>query len=388
MSQTIPVTPLERLPRLNQLIEAIDAHLDPVLFAPESLATVRSLAAQLPLVNYQLFELRLSDQDSSIDLSIPLTDELLAARSDWCLTAPWRHVLALKQACQIDGEFAAAIAPHVFWGEFDCDRVIPTIPTPGLFFDVAQDLGKPENRPEFARIVCRAWEILLGRALPESSQTGIKTALAALPDGVCSTHFGIMLPRLLNGTILANSVRLHPAHWQVGDIASWLKTVGAGAVGSDVEGVTQEIPHLLQRAIVTVDAGATVGSRVGMECYPTALATVEGDSKHSRWIEEFTDWLVTRSLATPDKVRALLEWDIQRVLSLDSLREQNDLFNYSDCRLNLSHLKLVFEPSLGVQAKAYLLAQFRQPENTKRRIKSADAQSFDRFWVSQNSTSR
>lgn len=373
--------PVERM-RLNHLIETISKALDPVLFAPESLAIVQSLAAQLPPVNFQLFEVRLSSDNPSIDLSVPLTDELLADRSHWCLNSPWQEIFTLKKACQIDGEFAAAIGYQVFWGEFDCDRALPTIPTPGIFFDVSEKMSQPENRPEFARIVCRAWEILLGKALPESSQTGIKTALAALPDGVCSTHFGIMLPRLLNETILPNSLRLHPACWQIGDITRWLKVVGAGAVVSEVERVIQEIPHLLQRAIVTVDGGATVGSRVGIECYPATLETVNSGSNQSRWMEEFTNWLVTNSLASPDKARALLDWDIQRILSIDSFQEQDDLLNYSVCCLNLSHLKLVFEPGRGLQAKAYLLANFRQPKQTERKIKSDVLKSFDNIWVS------
>ena len=388
MSENSTVTTFERQVRLNHLIEAIDEHLDPVLFAPESLAVVQSLAAQLPRVNFQLFEVRLSSDNSSIDLSVPLTDELLADRSDWCLKSPWQEILNLKKACQIDGEFAAAIGKQVFWGEFDCDGALPTIPTPGIFFDVSDKIGKPENRLEFARIICRAWEILLGKALPESSQTGIKTALAALPDGVCSYHFGIMLPRLLNGTILPNSLRLHPACWQIDNVASWLKAVGAGAVASEVERVTQEIPYLLQRAIVTVDAGSTVGSRVGIECYPATLETVKGDLNQGGWMKEFTHWLVTNSLASPDKARALLDWDIQRVLSIDSFEKQDDLLNYSVCCLNLSHIKLVFEPDKGVQAKAYFLAYFRRPKQTERKIKSAVLKSFDNIWLSPDSKSR
>jgi len=387
LSENSAVTTLDHQLRLNHLIEAIYEQLDPVLFVPESLATVRSLAAQLPPVNFQLFELRLSDDDPSIDLSVPLTDELLADRSDWCSIAPWSQILALKRACQINGEFAGAIAPHVFWGEFDCDGILPIIPIPGIFFDVSHELAKPDNKPEFARIVCKAWEILMAKALPEPTRIGVKTALAALPDGVYCTHFGIMLPRLLNGTILPNSLRLHPAHWQVDDIASWLKAVGAGAVASEVERVTQEIPHLLQRAIVTVDAGAAVGTRVGMECYPTVLQTISSHSNHNRWLEEFTDWLGKYSLVSPSKARALLDWGINRELSIDTPLKLGSLFNYSACHLSLSHLKLVFEPSIGVQAKAYLLAHFIEPEKTALKQKTTVRESFDRIWESLNSTS-
>ncbi|HEY9667328.1 MAG TPA: hypothetical protein V6C91_11020 [Coleofasciculaceae cyanobacterium] len=373
MSENSVFTTLDHQLRLNQLIDVIDEQLDPVLFAPESLATMRSTAAQLPRVNPLLFELRLSDDEPCIDLSVPLTDELLADRSDWCSTAPWCQIVALKRACQINGEFAGAIAPQVFWGEFDCDRVY-TIPIPGIFFDVSHELGQPENKPKFARIVCRAWDILMAKALPESTITGVKTALAALPDGVCSTHFGIMLPRLLNGTILPNSLRLHTSLWQVGDIASWLKVVGAGAVESEVERVAQEIPHLLQHAIVTVDVDAAVGPRVGIECYPTALETVSSDLDGSRWLEKFTDWLMMRSLASPSKAQALLAWDTQIPLKPAA-------HFYSSCDLCLSHLKLVFEPRTGLQAKAYLLANFAREGQAEMR-KFPALESFNRIWES------
>lgn len=383
ISATIPNHQL----RLNHLIDTIKQCLDPVLFAPESLTAVNTLAAQLPLVNFQLFEVRLSDGDPSIDLSVPLTDELLSDRSDWCSTAPWQQILALKRACQINGEFAGGLGANVFWGEFDCDGVLPTIPIPGIFFDVSPQLGDSENKSEFASIVCRAWEILRGKALPKSSHIGIKKALTALPTGVCSTHFGIMLPRLINGTILANSLRLHPTYWQLRDIPSWLKIVGAEAVASEVERVTQEIPQLLGRAIVTVDAGEAVGTRVGMECYATKLNTISTHSNQNLWLEEFLDWLGECSLVSPAKAKALLDWGIKRELSLETSFNPSSLFNYSACHLSLSHLKLVFEPEMGVQAKAYLLAHFIEPKKTVLKQKSTVRESFDRIWESANSTS-
>ena len=333
----------------------------------------------MPPVNFQLFELRLSDNDPSVDLSVPLTDEFFSDRSDWCSTSPWSQILALKQACQINGEFAGAIGANVFWGEFDRDHMLSKVPIPGIFFDVSHELGQPENKPEFARIVCRAWEILMAKAVPESTRNGIETALAALPNGVCCTHFGIMLARLRDGTILPNSFRLNFSCWRVDDMGSWLKAVGAGVVASEVERATQEIPHLLQRAILTVDVAAAVGSRVGMECYPTALETVSSHSNNSRWIKEFTDWLVMRSLASSSKARALFDWDIERELSIDPPLKQGALFNYSACHLNLSHLKLVFEPRIGLQAKAYLLTNLEQ-ERAEFKSKSPVLESFERIW--------
>ncbi|NEO02974.1 MAG: hypothetical protein F6K50_48935 [Moorea sp. SIO3I7] len=382
----IPATTLNHQLRLNHLIDAIDKQLDPVLFAPESMAAVRSLATKLAPVNYQLFELRLSDRDPSIDLSVPLTEELLTNHLDWCSTSPWHQISALKQACQINGEFGGAIATQVFWGEFDREHMLSTVPIPGIFFDVSEELIQPQNQLEFARVVCRAWEILLGKALPESTQTGIKTALAELPDGVGCTHFGIMLSRLLDGTTVPDSLRLHPARWQIGDIANWLKAVGAGAVASDVERVTQEIPHLLQRPIVTVDAAMSIGSRVGMECYPNALETVS-DSNKTAWLEEFTDWLVKRSLASPAKVRALLDWELERELLIELPQKPGVPFNYSACHFNLSHLKLVFEPRIGLQAKAYLLTNFIEQEEADLNTKSPVLESFDRIWETPNSIS-
>ncbi|NEQ07034.1 MAG: hypothetical protein F6K37_14135 [Moorea sp. SIO4E2] len=377
---TISATTLNHKLRLNHLIDAIDKQLDPVLFAPESLAAVRSLATKLAPVNYQLFELRLSDSDPSIDLSVPLTDELLSDRLDWCSTSPWHEISTLKQACQINGEFGGAIATQVFWGEFDREHMLSTVPIPGIFFDVSQELIQPQNQLEFARVVCRAWEILLGKALPESTQNGIKTALAELPDGVGCTHFGIMLSRLLDGTTLPDSLRLHPARWQIGNIANWLKAVGAGAVASDVEQVTQEIPHLLQRPIVTVDAATAIGPRVGIECYSSSLETVFPYSNKTTWLEEFTDWLVKRSLASPAKVRGLLDWDFKRKFSIELPQKLGVPFNYYACHLNLSHLKLVFEPRIGLQAKAYLLTNFIEQEQADLKSKSPVLESFDHIW--------
>lgn len=384
MSETIPTQTLANRPRLSHLIDAIAPHLDPVLFAPESLDDLRSLTAKLPPINFQLFEVRLSDDDPSIDLSIPLTNELFAECPDWCLTDSWQNILALKKACEIDGEFAGAIGCQVFWGEFDRDNMLSFVPIPGIFFDVYHDLGRPENKAEFAQIICRAWEILLGKFLPESSQTGIKTALMALPDYICSTHFGIMLPRLLDGTILPNSLRLHPAHWQLGDLPHWLQTVGAGSVASEVERVTREIPHLLQRAIVTVDAGATVGSRVGIECYPTPLKAVNSDSHNPDWMREFIDWLIRRSLASDSKVRALLNWYDHQKLSIAPTNIKEGQFNDATCHLNLSHIKLVFEEGIGLQAKAYLLANFVEQEDLESEQKSPVLESFESIWKSQN----
>ena len=258
--------------------------------------------------------------------------------------------------------------------------MLQPIPIPGVFLDVSPELSQPENKSFLAQLLCRATSILRGKKVPESTQRGLETLLNTLPKGVCCTHFGVMLSRR-EGNAPVSSIRVNFGRWQkIDDIADWLETVGCNVVAVELAKVIEQIPNLLGRAIITLDIAASVGPRIGLECYPTLIGDVSSSPQNSRWLVEFTTWLEEQSLASRQKVQALFGWDSDITVPRPLLSDKGWLSNYSACEANLSHLKLVFEPLAGLQAKAYLLANFMAQDEAESKSARLAFESFTQIW--------
>jgi len=374
-------------PQLVKILDAVKEQFNSVLFPPHSLELIRSLTAKLPLTDSLLFELRMLESDSTIDLSLPFPENFSSHALEWGSVSPWQGIISLHRACQNEGELAGFMGNHVFWCEFDSDQMLEAIPVPGVFLDVSPELSQSENQSFLTQLLCRATSILRGEKVADSLHQGLETLLNTLPKGVYCTHFGVMLSRK-EGTAPVSSIRVNFGRWEeVGDIAAWLQTLGCNAVAAELTSVIQQIPNLLKRAIITVDIAATIGPRIGLECYPTSVG--DSSQNRSRWLVEFTNWLEKRSLSSRQKAQALFPWDIEAKLPLEapSSNEQS-ILNYSICEPTFSHLKLVFHPLIGLQAKAYLLANFQQQNQVESEMIRLAVESFTQIWKPNISTNK
>lgn len=386
MSENTRSLGLIQQPQLVNLLDAAPEQFDPVLFPPHSLELIRSLTAKLPLTNSLLFELRMLESDSTLDLSLPFPENFSSQAREWSCFYPWDGIISLHRACQTGGELAGSIGSHVFWFEFDSDQMLQPIPIPGVFLDVSPELSQPENKSLLAQLLCRATSILRGKKVPDSTHQGLENLLNTLPEGVCCTHFGVMLSRK-EGTAPVSSIRVNFGRWeQVGDIAAWLEIMGCNTVAAELAKVIEQIPNLLGRAIVTLDIAASIGPRIGLECYPTAMEDASSSQQGSRWLATFTAWLEERSLASRQKAQALFGWDSDTSVPIPPHSDGGWLSNYSACEANLSHLKLVFEPLAGLQAKAYLLANFVDQDEAESQSARLAFESFTQIWKADSST--
>lgn len=361
MSDSTPALSLKWQPQLAHLIDAITARLDPILFPPPSLKAVRSLTAKLLPASPLLFELRMLDEENStLDLSLPLPQDFSFYKSVWGCSSGWKRIGALRTATLTGGEFAGAIATNVFWGEFDFDQMLNSIPLPGVFLNISSELAKSRNHSFLSQLICSAVSLSRGEIVPDSTQQRLETTLQTLPEDVYFTQFGVMLSRP------TSSIRVNFSGWQATNIASWLETIGCEAVAAKVAKVTQEIPYLLGRIMVTLDIDESISPRVGIECHPTLVQDVSSSQLSSHWLEEFTTWLTTHSLASNRKAKALCKLNTYKKLPLESpYSGQETLSDYYACTIDISHLKLIFDPLAGWQAKAYVLADFMHPDDEK-----------------------
>ncbi|BAZ48794.1 hypothetical protein NIES4103_14040 [Nostoc sp. NIES-4103] len=359
MSDSTRSLGLKQQPQLVHLIDAIAARLNPILFPPHSLSALRSLTAKLPPASPLLFELRmLEEEDSTLDLSLPLPEDFCLYKSDWVYSSCWEKIVALRTASLAGGEFAGAIATNVFWCEFDFDQMFNPIPLPGVFLNISPELSKSKNNSFLSQLICRAVSILRGEIVPDSIQQNLETTLQTLPADVYFTQFGVMLSRP------ASSIRVNFSGWQAENIASWLENVGCKAVAAEVTKVTQQIPNLLDRMMVTLDIAESINPRVGIECYPTSMQSLSSCQQSGDWLGEFTTWLTTHSLASSCKAKALRNWNGYKESSIESPdSDQGYFWGYYACATDISHLKLVFDPIAGLQAKAYILADFIHPDD-------------------------
>ncbi len=365
---------------LVNLLNAAKEQFDQILFPSHSLELISSLTAKLPLTNSLLFELRMLEFDSIIDLSLPFPENFSSYTLEWSSFSPWDKIISLHRACKKGGEFAELIGSHVFWFEFDSDQMLQPIPIPGVFLDVSPELSESKNKSFLANLLCRATSILRGKKISDSTQQGLENILSTLPEGVCCTHFGVLLSRRI-GTAPVSSIRVNFGRWQqVEDIAAWLETIGCNTVAVQLARVIEQIPNLLGRAIVTLDIAASVGPRIGLECYPTLMGDVSSSQQSRRWLPEFADWLEEQSLASSQKAQALVSWDSGTPVPISPLTNEEPLSNYYTCQANLSHLKLVFEPLVSLQAKAYLLANFVDRNGVESKSVRSALKFFSQIW--------
>lgn len=366
--------------KLVNLLDAAETHFDQIIFPPNSWESIRSLAANLPLTNYLLFELRALEADETLDLSLPCSKDFKSYALQWIPLPPWKEIISLYRTCQVGGEFAGLMGKHVFWFEFDSDQMLQSIPVPGVFLDVSPELSQPETKNSLAHLICQAASMLRKKKFSDCIHQRLESFLNTLPKGVCLTHFGVMLSRK-GGADPISSIRVNLGRWQgVRDIVIWLETLGCNAVAVEVAKLIEQTPHIFGRVIITLDVGLTVSSRIGLECYPTSIIDEISNNQSSRWITEFTAWLEDKSLVSRQKAQALVDWDCCKPLPILQPCCEEWLSDYYICHKRLSHFKLVFEPLEGLQAKAYLLTNFVAQDGAESRSAHSALESFTQIW--------
>lgn len=120
---------------------------------------------------------------------------------------------------------------------------------------------------------------------------------------------------------------------------------------SQLKEVLLRSPSCVQACSLLFDIGETINPRFGIEFY--ALDTSYKEKKKSTRI--FLDFLESENLTNRAKNNAILSWiGGSREESYSLYGENPFSYSYHDFIRGVNHIKLVYQPGLPLEAKAYL----------------------------------
>ncbi|MGD8794641.1 MAG: hypothetical protein PVF47_18980 [Anaerolineae bacterium] len=334
------------------LVTTFDFLLSP-LFPPlamPSLTRLKTLARTLPPIQRGIFECHLGTNLARIDFgqgilrhhseSHPLLAQIDAAvlAGDGPAHPVWHRV---HDFCAQWVEPASLLHAgiHTIWLEFDLDDGAVPAPAPSLFFTLKR---KGLVVSEAQAIAETALDLLLGESARSRWQAGVRRCFDACRDVARIHQVGVMLARH------PQVVRFCVAALPPGQIVPYLRQVGWQGPAAKLESLAAWLLGLVD-CIDMVDldvVGGQVQPQVGLECL-----FHRQPPREPRWAA-FFDALVARGLSAPAWRDAVLAWPgYSNPVSgpLPSLPDRLVLLNR-----RVSHVKLVYQPSHPLQAKAYL----------------------------------
>jgi hypothetical protein len=232
------------------------------------------------------------------------------------------------------------------WFEFDLDSPADDLPLPGIFLRLAK--VSTQEIVDAIQIALR--DLLQNRASLMSSEALLST-IEAIPEGGYPTYIGVMLSRKQDG-IRLNIRGLTPGQvWDYLDAIKWPHQIDAK------HAIVDAALGLSQGFALTMDIHREVAPRIGFEC-------IGGSPYHidAGW-QNFFRHLIENNLCTAQQSEALHQWvgfvtpntsqiDWPIHLILAAIAQGSNW--YDVIFRKLSHIKIVYDPSLPLEAKAYL----------------------------------
>jgi hypothetical protein len=271
----------------------------------------------------------------------------------------WRRVydFAVRWA---DPSSALYRAVDNVWMEFDVDGAPPVIPIPSVFFGLqpsgqegARGVAYQPNLDEYVPTIETVIRLLSGNELAPRKLETLSDCFRALSSVEQVFQVGLMLSRGAEALRLCIKLR------SVERIVEYLAKVGWPGSEAEVLGVLEPIARLVDYVCLDIDVGETVHRKIGLECYFDGLKQPRTEP---RW-GLLLDSLVRDGLCTADKRDALLAYpgyvdeNAEGISWPRALRRASQLFggrSLSTFIRSLHHLKVVYQPGEGLEAKAYL----------------------------------
>jgi hypothetical protein len=340
------------------------------LISPEGLSNIRRIAALLPgaITDFFGFECQLG-------VSEPIADFLVCCRAshgapnvlsgqipDRDLPAllvnhpVWQRIRSFSTEWS-NPESAVADRIHNIWLEFDVDGVAASMPVPSVFIgpenlQSAHPAVDNSQMPErCAWLTDSALPLLLGGELQPALRGQIARCLNLLPPGACMFQVGLMLSRTSSIT------RLCVRGVSKKQILEYLQVLDYDTSSGQLHALLELLGPLVERIDLDLDVSDRVLPKIGLECYLPADTSA---------IHQFLNHLVSSGLSIPAKAEALESWrGVAHERSTPEIwpRDLLALSGFLGGRAHsvfarwLHHVKIVYQPGLPLQAKAYLAVQ-------------------------------
>jgi hypothetical protein len=364
----------------HYLDAAVAPRISDCLISPESLSNIRQIAALLPgaITDFFGFECELGVSDPTADFLVCCSasqgapNVLSGQIPDRDLPAllvdhpVWQRVRSFSTEWS-NPESAVADRIHNIWLEFDVDGVPAPIPVPSVFIGPAnlQSANPPVDKSQMtdrcAWLTDSALPLLLGGELHPALRSQIARCLNLLPPGACMFQVGLMLSRASSVT------RLCVRGVSKKQILEYLQVLDYDTSSGQLHALLELLSPMVERIDLDMDVGDRVLPKIGLECY------FPGDRSA---VHQFLNHLVSCGLSTPAKADALESWPgVVHERSNPEIwpRDLLALSGFLGGRAHsafarwLHHVKIVYQPGLPLQAKAYLAVQhlWLAPEQIK-----------------------
>lgn len=313
-------------PSLADWLRVVEPQLTPPLFDPRTIAALVPLAAKLPEDALAIFELRLADGATALDLSLRLTPQNAGAVAGQISTPHLRSFLSA---------YADPVGPFrslpAVWVEFDLGLGRAELPEPIVAARLAEDADP-------AWIVAELLPAMHGGPLSAVQQATFLEGCRAAPPGAR------LLYAFSLGARRQDAIRLELAGLGAASIVPYLRHVAPRAAPL----AAPLAPRFagVERLHLSFDVGGEVLPRIGIEGSFSRLP-----QREPSWQE-----LLERVGQPEDdgKRRAALAWSGQDTFWTAAARwPAAGTQGRGHCVRTLSHVKAVATPA-GVETKVYL----------------------------------
>jgi hypothetical protein len=356
----------------REYVGPVAAGVSPRLISPSAFSAIDSVARVLPSTlahNTFGFECRLGEDLPRADFLVLATaacgrDSLAGHHPTSRLPdhlmadTAWRRVRDLAVAWAEPSSPLYHAVDNV-WLEFDVEGPVPEIPVPSVFFGLLANARTDATREQGNRYQATAETAIRllsgGEPSPRALEALSRCFRALLPEERVF-QVGLMLSRGAGPVRLCIWWPRSPER-----IVEYLVGVGWPGDEAALRRVLEPLFRSVDRVLLDIDVGETVGAKVGLECY------FEGrrqPRREPRW-GAFLDSLVRQGLCTAGKREALLAYpgysgqNAKDVTWPAALRRASQLLggrSSSTFVRTLHHVKIVYQPGRPLEAKAYLAA--------------------------------
>jgi hypothetical protein len=350
---------------------AVTPYVAPDLISLEAMSHIRQIAGRFPgaLTDFFGFECPLGTVAPAADFLVCAKSseggrEILAGERpgreipDAFRRHPvWRRIRAFANEWHDSGS-PLFDGVHNIWVEFDIKRSPDPIPAPSVFLG-SNDLRPPasanrdEMPPRCEWLTGAALPLLMGSAVDPAVERQIARCLNLLPPEAFVFQVGVMLARA------SEIVRLCVRGIRSEQIAPYLESLSWTGSRAALEDLLTQFGPLTGRIDLDLDVADRIMPKIGLECYPQMSRAATA---------QLLDRLVASGLAVPAKAQGVTAYRGMAHERLTPERWPLELLALSgifEGRLHsafvrwLHHVKIVLQPDVPLEAKAYLAVLHR-----------------------------
>jgi hypothetical protein len=352
---------------LQNFLPILYPSLNEKLVTLDELLQIESISKILPnisAVSGAGFECHLTNESINSDMSIAFSKSNrhlvldsfhslphLADRSDL-----WKKVYKLIEKWTTKNSLVYENIEDI-WLEFDIDDIASGMPEPSVFFSPhPQNLSFTESTTNFAKyewIVKEVLELLINKSISNATKDCLIKCFNLLPEGGTIFQVGVMLPRLSE----SKAIRLCIQGIEISKVIKYLNSIGWFDPTEKLTSILNELMILTDFVAINISVESNVHPKIGIECYINEQA-----NSASKW-KTFLNFILRKNLCTIDEIAGLMEWtgyveekscpEIWPESLSKTAKFIHPNFRSAAIRV-ISHIKIVYQPMMPSQAKAYL----------------------------------